>query len=966
MDILSHIIPEIKRSLYNSFIDKSHKAGKYPTQLLSNNENSDVLTELIEELQTCKEFMFSVAFITESGLATIKSHLLDLKDKGVRGRIITSDYLQFNSPKVFKELLKLENVEVKITNVDGFHAKGYIFKHSTYASLIVGSSNLTANALKQNYEWNLYFTSHENGKVIKDFNDQFENIWHTSTILDENWIDEYSHNYIPQLSNTRNQHVAEDREDYVVPKSLIEPNKMQTLALQSIQNVRDQGNERGLVISATGTGKTYLSAFDVQQFNPKRVLFIAHREQILRKSLDDFHRILGGDYNEYGILSGNTKDMSATYLFATIQTISKQDILTEFSPESFDYIIIDEVHRSGAASYRKVIKYFSPEFLLGMTATPDRTDKFNVYELFHYNIAYEIRLQEALEEKMLCPFHYFGVVDIEIDNKTTTKTSIFNQLTSDARVEHILEKARYYGYSGKKLKGLVFCSRKEEAYELSNKFNERGLKTVVLTGENSLEEREEKISKLESGILHYIFTVDVFNEGIDIPKINQIIMLRPTKSSIVFIQQLGRGLRKAKTKEYLTVIDFIGNYKNNYLIPVALSGDGSMNKSVLIRKMQSNNYINGSSSVNFEYVAKERIYKALRSSNLTYKKTLKDAFEKLEMKINRLPKLIDFIVYNSIDPLIIIDRFKTYPNFLNEINKETPKFDDYQLKILEMISIEFLNGKRIQEVILLELLLNNNVISLSKYIDELKCYGALHDHSTIHSVERVLSLRFFTETDKKKYGNLPLITIEKNNYRLNSKLRRFLLDDKIFADFYVDLLKVAKCKNKKFDSNFLLTLYEEYSRKDVCRLLNWENDESGTIFGYKSKHDSCPMFITYHKEDSNIDYEDEFLSNEMLHWYSKRNRTLKSNDVKEIINSQDKNIDIHVFVQRDNSAGKYFYYLGRANPLQESVEEGRMLNEKNRKLPVVKMNLHMESFVENKLYRYITEEPYEKVDELDF
>lgn len=957
MDILSHIIPEIKRSLYNSFIDKSHKAGKYPTQLLSNNENSDVLTELIEELQTCKEFMFSVAFITESGLATIKSHLLDLKDKGVRGRIITSDYLQFNSPKVFKELLKLENVEVKITNVDGFHAKGYIFKHSTYASLIVGSSNLTANALKQNYEWNLYFTSHENGKVIKDFNDQFENIWHTSTILDENWIDEYSHNYIPQLSNTRNQHVAEDREDYVVPKSLIEPNKMQTLALQSIQNVRDQGNERGLVISATGTGKTYLSAFDVQQFNPKRVLFIAHREQILRKSLDDFHRILGGDYNEYGILSGNTKDMSATYLFATIQTISKQDILTEFSPESFDYIIIDEVHRSGAASYRKVIKYFSPEFLLGMTATPDRTDKFNVYELFHYNIAYEIRLQEALEEKMLCPFHYFGVVDIEIDNKTTTKTSIFNQLTSDARVEHILEKARYYGYSGKKLKGLVFCSRKEEAHELSNKFNDKGLKTVVLTGENSLEEREVRIRELENGNLHYIFTVDVFNEGIDIPEINQIIMLRQTKSSIVFVQQLGRGLRKGEKKDYLTVIDFIGNYKNNYLIPVALSGDNSLNKDSIRKRMKDTSYLKGISTVNFEAIARDRIFRSISETNLTHVKIIREAYHALKNKIGRIPKLIDFVDHYSIDPLVILDKFKTYPMFLKSMKEDLLMIENYQTKVLEMLSSEIADGKRAHEVILLNLLLGEKHVSYERFIDALKEAGCTYSRNTIQSVKRVLNLSFFTKAYQDKYGGKPIVVEENKTFQFNNEILVYLESNQQFKELFTDLLLVAKHKSEKYSRTEPLTLYRKYTRKDVCKLLEWENDESSTLFGYKTKYGTCPIFITYDKDhdvESSVNYGDEFINDHVLHWYTRSSRTLESKEVQEIIHSQQNDVDLHIFVKKDNDEGRDFYYVGKAQPDHDSISEDVMENDKGKSLPVVRMNLNIEQAIDHKLFHYLT------------
>lgn len=953
---LSNITTELQKSLYSGFVDRSHLSGKYPAQLLANSDGNDVLTELVQELQMCKGFMFSVAFITESGLATIKSHLLDLKQKGVKGRIITSDYLGFNTPEVFEELLKLENVDVRITNVKGFHAKGYIFQHTSYSSLIVGSSNLTAHALKENYEWNLYFTSHENGKVIHDFTAQFDNMWESSTKLTPSWIEKYKVSYVPFDSRVEAQKIAEHSIDYN-GNDVIDPNQMQLLALQSIQNVRKQGSDKGLVISATGTGKTYLSAFDVKQFNPKRMLFIAHREQILRKSLEDFHRVIGGNYNDYGILSGNKKDVDATYLFSTIQTISKENILERFDSDAFDYIIIDEVHKSGAKSYLRVIDHFSPKFLLGMTATPDRTDDFNIYELFNYNIAYEIRLQEALEEKMLCPFHYFGVVDMDIENKTTENVSLFNKLTSDNRVEHILEKALYYGYSGKKLKGLIFCSRKEEAHELSSKFNDRGLKTVTLTGEDSLEERERRIEQLENGELHYIFTVDVFNEGIDIPKINQIIMLRQTQSSIVFIQQLGRGLRKESTKEYLTVIDFIGNYKNNYLIPIALSGDSSLNKDNVRRNMKDTSYIKGVSTINFEEIARDRIFKSISETNLTHVRVIREAYQSLKNKIGRIPNLIDFIEHYSIDPIVILEKYKTYPHFLHAMKEEVNLSEKYQLQVLEMLSNEIANGKRGHEIILLDLLYNEKKISCARFKEALIAGGYSKNKHTIDSVKRVLNLEFFTNPYQNKYGARPLVVEEDGFIQFNNQLEHYLEVDQQFNAWIKDLIFVGKSKCEKFDRNNHLTLYKKYSRKEVCKLLEWESDESSTMFGYKTKHGTCPIFITYDKEhniESSVNYGDELISDHVLHWFTRSNRTLKSTEVQKIINAEQNNIDLHIFVKKDNDEGRDFYYLGKAHPDQDSILEDEMDNGKGKMLPVVRMNLNMENTIEHRLFHYLT------------
>ena len=620
---MEQLIRKMENSLYKGFIDQSKPvSGQFKPKLLSNRSHENVLTTLLQEMKTCKTFTFSVAFITEGGLATLKTMLYDLQLKGIKGRILTSTFLNFNQPKMFKELLKLENVEIRLTGIKGFHSKGYIFEHENYYSLIVGSSNLTDSALKANYEWNVFLTSLEDGEIIHHFKNQFEEAWNEAIALTEEWINNYNLNYVQQpFVKQVTSNVLQVNEEYLtnpLADSLsIQPNKMQTAAIQQLKSLRATGAKKGLIISATGTGKTYLSAFDVRNFAPKKMLFVVHREQILKKALQDYRKILGGHEDDFGILSGNSKDVHAKYLFATVQTLSSNRHLQQFAKDEFDYILIDEVHRAGADSYLAIINYFEPEFLLGMTATPERTDSFNIFELFDYNIAYEIRLQAALEEEMLCPFHYFGVTDYEKDGEIIDDASTLQHLVSNERIHHILEKINYYGYSGNQVRGLIFCRSKEETHALSAALNEQGLKTIALTGDNSQPEREDAITKLERYELEYILTVDIFNEGIDIPFLNQIIMLRQTQSSIIFIQQLGRGLRKHDTKDYVTIIDFIGNYKNNYLIPIALSGDQSMNKDNVRRKTVNTNYIQGVSTINFEEIAKKRIFDAIDNTNLS-------------------------------------------------------------------------------------------------------------------------------------------------------------------------------------------------------------------------------------------------------------------------------------------------------------------------------------------------------------
>jgi len=548
---MNQLIRKMKNSLHKGFIDKSNPvSGQFKPKLLSNKAHENVLSTLLQEMKTCETFTFSVAFITEGGLATLKTMLFDLQLKGIKGRILTSTFLNFNQPKMFKELLKLENVEVRLTGVKGFHSKGYIFEHKDYYSLIVGSSNLTDSALKANYEWNVYLTSLEDGEIIHHFKNQFEEAWQKAIPLTIDWINHYNLNYEQQpFVKQASSNVFEVNTDYLtnhLADSLaIQPNKMQIDALKQLKSLRETGARKGLIISATGTGKTYLSAFDVRNFAPKKMLFVVHREQILKKALQDYRKILGGHEDEFGILSGNSKDTNARYLFATVQTLSSERHLQQFEKDEFDYILIDEVHRAGADSYLNIINYFEPNFLLGMTATPERTDSFNIFELFDYNIAYEIRLQAALEEEMLCPFHYFGVIDYERNGEIIDDTSTLQQLVSQERVHHILEKVNYYGYSGKRVRGLIFCSSKQETHALSEVLNTQGLKTIALTGDNSQPEREDAIRKLEQYQLDYILTVDIFNEGIDIPFLNQIIMLRQTQSSIIFIQQLGTWTTQA-------------------------------------------------------------------------------------------------------------------------------------------------------------------------------------------------------------------------------------------------------------------------------------------------------------------------------------------------------------------------------------------------------------------------------------
>ena len=939
------------KSLKFGFIDNvKFQEGGYSPQILINDPESKryVLKDIQEELSKCQAFYISVAFITQSGIALIKSQLSDLMDKGIKGKILISPYLDFNDPVAMQELLKLKNVEVRLTPESlQMHAKFYLFEHEGKQVLISGSSNLTHNALKINYEWNIKLTSTHNGELIQATKKEFEKIWAKSDVLTTEKIASYA--------RTRKKIIRVDQiqEDVVAAYqvSSIEPNKMQKEALNGLQAIRDSGKKKALVISATGTGKTYLSAFDVQQFEPKRMLFIVHREQILQKSLKDFQKVLQFPESEGLIYHSGADLTNKKYIFATIQTLSRDYHLNLFSEDYFDYILIDEVHKAGADSYKKVMAHFQPEFFLGMTATPERTDGQNIYELFDYNIAYEIRLQDALDNDMLCPFIYFGVKDIEIDGHLIDEKTSISNLTSNERVKHILQKIDFYGVSGEKVKGLIFCSSKQEAHELALKLNKNGKVCRALTGDDNIETRNEVVSQLEKGELDYILTVDIFNEGIDIPSVNQVVMLRNTQSSIVFVQQLGRGLRKHDSKEYVTIIDFIGNYKNNYLIPIALFGDKSMNKDNYRRELREPNILNGLTTINFEEVAKEQIFRSISNTNLSNRAILKEAYMETKNRLGRTPNLSDFWKLDSLDPYVFFDTFNHYGEVIASFEK-----DDQFIKIPELngfltfLCKELSNGKRKEELYLLKILLEKGKISRSEFKQILTMKQLGSSEQLFKSIENCLDYNFFVKRDQEKYG-LSALSIEDDTYQLATDFTQFLTEE--YKKFILDIIQTGLERSQKYPQE-PLTVGEKYSRKDAVRLLNWDKDESSTVYGYKVKHGTCPIFVTYHKDDDiteTTQYQDGFLSNKVFHWYSRSNRSFKSKEVADIMQSNQTGLALHLFVKKEDGEGSDFYYLGPVSYLEDSATETRM---QDGKTPVVTMNFELVNEISSTLYDYLT------------
>ena len=576
---------------------------------------------------------------------------------------------------------------------------------------------------------------------------------------------------------------------------------------------------------------------------------------------------------------------------------------------------------------------------------------------------------------MLSPFHYYGVTDLTINDQEVDELTDFNHLTAKERVERIIETAKIYGCDNGNVRGLIFCSNNEISIKLSNEFNERGFQTIALTGDSSEAERQRAIRLLESDNysekLDYIFTVDIFNEGIDIPSVNQIIMLRPTQSAIIFVQQLGRGLRKIDAKDYLTVIDFIGNYNNNYLVPIALYGDRSYNKDALRKLISSgSSLIPGCSTINFDRISKDKIFESIDSANMQMKKDLVQDYNLLKRKMGRIPMMIDFINHGSRDPQLYVNYSKSYFNFVAGQEDFNGRINENQKKLLELFSNEINNSKRIEETILLKNLILNESVDLNEFKTQIKNkYAYILSDSTLNSCVRNLNFEFVTENKDKKlksareiYG-LNIVRKEDGKLIIEKDFLSLLKQD-VFKDFLLDniafALKTYDAKHKppKFIDGF--ELYQKYTRKDVFRILNWaQNPLAQNVGGYiiASDKSNCPIFVNYKKNEnisSTTKYEDKFVSPSKFEWMSKNKRRLTSPDVLAIRNAISNNMRLPLFIKKSNDEGLEFYFMGDVTPIDESFEETMMKDDNGNDVSVVKIDFKMNTTVEDGIYDYLT------------
>ena len=645
--------------------------------------------QLIQSLKKADSVDIIVSFLMESGVKMLLEELDNALKRGAKIRILTGNYLGITQPSALYLLKKKlgSRVDMRFYNEKerSFHPKSYIFHYERYSDIYIGSSNISRSALTSGIEWNYRFSSVSDPKNYEKFYQVFEDLFeHHSIIIDNEELKRYSQNWhrpavAKDLERYEYSHQNEENEsEDTKVRLLYEPRGAQIEALCALEDTRAEGAKRALVQAATGVGKTYLAAFDSKSY--ERVLFVAHREEILKQAAASFRNVRNSE--DYGFFTGEEKSTDKSVIFASVATLGRSEYLSEkyFAPDYFQYLVIDEFHHAVNEQYQRIVKYFKPQFLLGLTATPERMDGRNIYELCDYNVPYEISLKDAINKGMLVPFHYYGIYDDtdysglhlirgRYDEKELNETYIGNVHRHDLIY-------KYYCKYGSK-KALGFCCSRAHAEEMAKEFCERGIPSVaVYSNANGTysEERGKAIKKLKSGEIRVIFSVDMFNEGVDITSVDMVMFLRPTESPIVFLQQLGRGLRRSKGKEYLNVLDFIGNYEKAGRVRFLLTG----------KTLGKNEYYNPADRsafpddclIDFDMKLID-LFSEMDKKHLKIKDQIRNEYYRVKELLGRIPSRMDLFTYMDDDIYRVAithskdNPFKRYLDFRKELGELT-------------------------------------------------------------------------------------------------------------------------------------------------------------------------------------------------------------------------------------------------------------------------------------------------------
>ena len=911
-------------------------------QFLTNYSEQVFLERIKENLRRCNSFYFSVSFIKKAGLVLLFKDIESAVERGCSGHIITSTYQNFTDIESLKSFYSLmsrhSNFECHLDyesfhdaqySTLGYHSKGYLFEFDDKFELIVGSSNITRYALLKNIEWDMSISSVTPSDAYIQALAEFNALWQQTHLLGSDIINRYS--------NKLNFAIERWDMDYDLEAREVKPNFMQRRALKELNRYRAMGLGRALVVAAAGSGKTYLAAFDALNFGPPRLLYIVHEGSILKRSLETFQDVFGGNVS-YGIFSGESKEIDADFIFATNLTMSRS--LELFSKDEFDYIIVDECHHATAETYRKIVSYFEPEFVLGLTATPERMDNQDVFDMFDSNVPYELRLRDAIINDLIVPFKYYGIRDtlVEYGLNKNEERKLIAQLADEQHCDFICSEIEAYRPNGK-LKALAFCRNVTHARMMCEVLGER-YQTAYLTGKNNIGERIRAYNDLQSDSaeLEILFTVDILNEGVDIPGVNMVLFLRPTESSTIFIQQLGRGLRKFTGKDYVTVLDFIGNsYKRSVQIAFALSSLAEnfvVEKRLMISLVRDNFSALGLDQygveINIDDLSKEEIINYIDNENfnsLTYLKQDYFNFKKY-IGAEHAPKHVDYLNNDCAPDLLRFMSIKingrktsSYYSFLYGIEEENlPVFTYGQIKFINYLS-GMLPLVRQYEYLIYQFLITglNSIDSIeSKLLDEIEHY---------RREEFAHALKYIAASDFIRIDN-GIVTVgvpfddQFNEYvqdLLKYGLARYMTDFsdteefKLWASYHMDQVQLKLCKNPG------------YNMKGT-----YVYDDAVYIFASIKKDASV---------QEHLNYMDKFLQADLFQWECEAGLT--SQKQQQLIDSEKAYLFIRK-VESENGIVLPFTYVGTGKLENPRVTE----NIKGSLLFDIKMDVRLPDYLQ--------------------
>lgn len=887
---------------------------------LTNYSKERFVDRLRNCIDKCTSFSFSVSFIKEAGLVLIKDSIENALRRGVHGKIITSTYQNFTDIPSLKQFLewanKYENfqchVDFESFGDNGFHSKGYLFEIDGKYEFLVGSTNITRFALIKNIEWNVSLTREINNDTIKEVINEFNYLWNKTIPVSEEIIKLYTIQISYAIEKWDMDYVTNYENKAAVP------NAMQRRALKELRRYRDTGVKKALIIAATASGKTYLAAFDAKNYDAKRLLFIVHRDTILEDARRTFQNVFLSK-RTYGMFTGQEKNIGADFIFATNTMMAEH--LDYFDKNEFDYIVFDECHHVTASTYQKILNYFSCGFLLGLTATPERMDNQDVFEMFDKNVPYELRLRDAIRNDLVVPFHYFGVRDELVNYSSKDKSDFLNEYFKEGHIEFIAKQIEEHRPAGK-LKAVAFCKSIIHAKEMAHAMSEMGYCTTSLTGQNLTGERLKAYSDLQDDTnpLEIIFTVDILNEGVDVPGINMVLFLRPTESQTIFIQQLGRGLRKHIGKDFLTVLDFIGNSYDRS-IQIAL-GLGTLSQSSYIEKALLKQLIRddfkalnlNNVEIHFDEFSKDEILKCIENTNFNRTDFLKqDYFNfKKYLCLEIPPKPMDFLVSDCAPDLMRFTKSKignkknmSYYMFLKKIEEDVPSFDDEQINVLNKID-DMLPLTRREEFLILKSLIDGE----EKDISELKNTKRITEITIKSAVNNLIKQKIVVKKDGKLSLNCSVINdtfIQWVEDSLEYGLQRYEVE---FGDFEGAFKQYANYAKDKI----ILELDGEQKSYQSGTKYNTETGETYIFVGLRKDY----------SEKENFNYKDKFLSPYIFQWESVNNTTKENAEGKKLLNTK----IVHLFVRKmeseDNITLPFTYFgTGKFSNCRESDNAGK-------------------------------------------